>query len=117
MNLGVWFSRNAQFQLLFILFPFKILQTAHLESLMRSTKVCYCLKKILSIDTSSLKTVFDCVFIRDGPNKWKEDVPAISESSKQAKYTPVSTNYYHLIFLVPLVSLNLIQQVRLFFCS
>lgn len=35
------------------------------------------------------------ILIRDGPNKWKEDVSATSESSKQAKYTTVSTEYYH----------------------
>lgn len=92
MNLGVLFSRSDQFQLLFILFPCKILQTAHLELLMRSTKVSYCLKKILQIHTNSLKRLFvTAFFIRDGPIKWKEDVPAISESSKQTKYTPVST--------------------------
>jgi len=54
INLGVSFSRNDQFQLLFILFPFKIWQTAHLELLMRSTKVGYCLKKILSRFTPPL---------------------------------------------------------------
>lgn len=44
LTLKFWFCRSDRFQLLFILSPFKILQTAHLELLMRSTKVCYCLK-------------------------------------------------------------------------
>lgn len=41
---------------------------AHWELLMRLTKVGYCLKK--NSFQISLKTVFDLVFLRDGPSKF-----------------------------------------------